>query len=751
MILTNDKERVKCQAIPNEKISDHETIKIEILHENKKELSKKRMVISWKNYSKELCIENLRKLNWYDFEMLELDDMIKRMRDNLECAVKPMIRKVEIRENTNNKSWFDKQLTALKKKRNDDYFKWSSRKTDIHWKKYVRTRDKYNNMVKIKKDLSIRKQIKRAGKNQKSMWKSLNKILPTKIKNIASCEIAFKNGPITNETEISNKFNDFFVESIIEINSQIPNESEITNATVSNYSFKFKHVNVEQVMNVTKQLTRKINKSEICNSMVWHDAVEYIGHYLSLIINKSFDNGKFPECWKESTITPIPKMKNTNKCEEFRPINSMPNVEKIIECIVKEQLLDYFNEHNILYENQSAYRANFSCESALNLLISDCKDAIENGEMVVAVFLDLKRAFETVSRENTANKLSRIGINGNELNWFKSYMSNRKQRVNYNNNLSEAKIVPIGLAQGTQLSVCFFLLYVNDIVKVVNYGKMYLFADDAVIIVTNKNINEAFNQMNSDLKNVYKWLNQNKLKLNAKKTEYMIISKKEIDLGNLVIKIGNDIIKRVECVKYLGVFIDDKLNFNKQMDTVCKQLASKINFFKRISRKLTPETKKIIYNAIILPHIDYCATLYINCNKEHMKMLQKLQNREMRIILKCEFRKHTEEMLKELNWLSINQKISYNIILYVFKIKNNRTPPYLSNKLQYARDTHNRNTRSCNELRLPNVKTEFGRKNLFFNGVKMFNEIPIVMKLENSLTKFKEMLFNYVQSKIVIR
>lgn len=231
----------------------------------------------------------------------------------------------------------------------------------------------------------------------------------------------------------------------------------------------------------------------------------------------------------------------------------------------------------------------------------------------------------------------------------------------------------------------------------------------------------------------------------------MIISRNKKITDANIIRIENDVLKKVQYVKYLRVYLDENLNFHKQMKTVCSKIASKINFMKRISKKLTFPPKKIIYNALIAPHFDYCSTLYINCNKEHLKILQKLQNRAMRIILKCEYRTHTEIVLESLNWLSINQKIKYNIMLYVFKMKNDKTPQYLSNKLEYVRDTHNRLTSARNELRLPNFKSDLGRKSLFYNGVKMYNELSNEMKNESNVNKFRQQLLNYVKENVTIK
>lgn len=503
VILTNDEERVKCQIIPNEKISDHETIKINILHE-KKIQNETQMVNSWKNYAKNQLIENLREENWQNFELMNVDEMVEKMRKNLNNAVEPMVRKVLIRPNTNTKTWYDNQLYELKNQRDEKYRRWASTNLRENWNAYVESRNTYNKTIKWKKENSIKNEIKKSSGNQRAMWKCLSKILPQKKYNQTNCEIVFGNVASTDKNEICNKFNDFFIKSILDINAQIPNVNNVIQTIQPTHYFTFRNVDVQKIYTIAKNLTKKVNKSQLCNSLVWFDAIDYIGHHLCTVINKSLNTGNFPNCWKLSTITPIPKVKNTNKCEEFRPVNSMPNDEKIIECVVKEQLIDYFNENNILYEYQSAYRTNHSCESALNLLLYDWKEAIENGEIVIVVFLDLKRAFETVSRDIMANKLSNIGVIGNELKWFISYMENRQQKVKFNNHFSHANNIPIGLAQGTQLSVFLFLLYINDIATAAIFGKIYLFADDTALVIRHKDLSTAINQSNSDLQNLHK-------------------------------------------------------------------------------------------------------------------------------------------------------------------------------------------------------------------------------------------------------
>lgn len=137
--------------------------------------------------------------------------------------------------------------------------------------------------------------------------------------------------------------------------------------------FKFKLVDVDQVTAITKSLTKKVNKTDLCNSMVWYDSIEYCGYFITKIINQTMETGEFPEAWKIPTVTPISKVKITKCASEHRGINSMPIDVKIVERVVKDQLVDFIEKINKLSTNQSGFRANHSCETTINYIINDWK------------------------------------------------------------------------------------------------------------------------------------------------------------------------------------------------------------------------------------------------------------------------------------------------------------------------------------------------------------------------------------------
>lgn len=259
------------------------------------------------------------------------------------------------------------------------------------------------------------------------------------------------------------------------------------------------------------------------NSDIMLDSLEVVGDFLVQIINESLSNGYFPASWKESTVIPVGKKPNTKNCEEFRPINSMPLHEKLMEYTVKSQLQKFILYNNLIVEDQSGFRPGYSCEAALNLIIADWIEKLDEGCVVLVVYLDLKRAFETIDRGRLLRKLYKFGIEGREQQWFKSYLTGRTQKTKFMNECSSQIENKLGVPQGSILGPLLFILYINDICQVVKHCVVKLFADDTSIYICGKNISQMVQQLNEDLNSIFNWLQHNKMKINISKTVYMEI------------------------------------------------------------------------------------------------------------------------------------------------------------------------------------------------------------------------------------
>lgn len=304
---------------------------------------------------------------------------------------------------------------------------------------------------------------------------------------------------------------------------------------------------------------------------------------------------------------------------------------KILEKVVDIQLRDYLETNKLLFNLQSGFRNNHNCESLINLVVLNWKIAVHNNKIVVAVFLDLKRAFETLDKDILLIKLNSLGIKGKELEWFNSYIRGRIQRTRIDEVVSEARDVSLGVPQGTTLGVILFLIYINDIEKVVKRSSILLFADDTLLYSICDTKQQCIDNINFDLNNLDKWFKMNKMKLNIDKSKCMVLNSNFNDNDKIHINNDNDI-EVVNEFKYLGVIFDDKLNFKNNLNYICKKLARKVNFLIRIRKNITKTNAIRIYNVTIKPHFDYCSSILFLNNNNMMDRLQKLQNKTMRCI-----------------------------------------------------------------------------------------------------------------------
>jgi hypothetical protein len=371
--------------------------------------------------------------------------------------------------------------------------------------------------------------------------------------------------------------------------------------------------------------------------------------------------------------------------------------------------------------------------------------------IIVAVFLDLKRAFETIDRNILMQKLFCYGITEDEYNWFKSYLDERFQKTGFDGVMSAIKKVELGVPQGSVLGPLLFVLYINDIVLAVQHSTVNLFADDTLLSVVGGDAEECLNKMNEDLASLTRWLNFNKLKLNIEKTKYMIITSRRIEAPNTTsLLINGSPIERVQCMKYLGVKIDEKLNFKEHLTMITKKMSSKAGFLGRISKKLTKKTKLMIYNSVIQPHIDFCSTILFMATEEEMGELQKIQNRVMRIVLKKPARTKIKWMLDALDMLSVKQRVYLNTLVLVFKMKNNMLPEYMSDEIIYNRQATARVLRNADDFRLPKYNKSCTQNTMWYDGLKLFNQLATETKNITVLENFKKEVVPWLKTKFPV-
>ena len=241
----------------------------------------------------------------------------------------------------------------------------------------------------------------------------------------------------------------------------------------------------------------------------------------------------------------------------------------------------------MLYPRQYGFRKNRSTVNAITELVCHITNAIENKQNTLSVFLDLSKAFDTINHKILLHKLEFYGVRGLALNWFQSYLTNRKQFVLYNNVKSHIKEVTCGVPRGSVLGPLLFLIYVNDIANCLIHSKVISFADDTTVFSSSKCIDDLYTNMNSDLGDLENWFKANKLALNVNKSNSMLFQPSGIQntRGN-ILYIGTDLIEHKSNCKFLGIFIDNQLRWNHHTSHIAVKLSRSVYILKTVKHIL---------------------------------------------------------------------------------------------------------------------------------------------------------------------
>ena len=237
----------------------------------------------------------------------------------------------------------------------------------------------------------------------------------------------------------------------------------------------------------------------------------------------------------------------------------LPYFSKIFEKVIANHVIDFLEESNILNDNQFRFWRNHSTSLAIICLVERVAKALDTGKIVIGLMIDLKKVFYGICHKTLLKKLYAYGIRGKVLNWFKSYLTNRTQYVQYGNTKSEIKQITHGVPQRYILGPLLFILYVNDFSRASDLLFSILFADDTTVLIEGHEYHELIETLNKELCKVDKWLQANKLELNIRKT-HMLFHSVRFKKKQINIYFRGETISRVSSTKFLGVIMDDKLN-----------------------------------------------------------------------------------------------------------------------------------------------------------------------------------------------
>ena len=366
---------------------------------------------------------------------------------------------------------------------------------------------------------------------------------------------------VDDDKNIATSFNSFFVNLGTSTENTIPRVPNITPSRFLRNRYQINcviaHVSNEEILDVINSLANKSTGPSSIPLKLLHLIPDLVIIPLAYIINMSLLTGEYPDLLKLIKVITIYKCGETQDVNNYRPMSLLSIFDKIIETKMRKRLYAFLERHNVLFQNQFGFRRKKVLLFMLLPKSEMIKETIDNGKFGCGVFIDLRKAFDTVNHEILLVKLEHYGIRGKVLNWFQSYLSNRKQYVSFNGHSSELLEINGGVPQGSVLGPLLFLIYINDLPNISKVLNFYLFADDTNIYYESASLQDLEKTINKELNKLYLWLNVNRLSLNIDKTNYIIFHPYNKPVKHhITIKINEKAINEKECITYLDVLID---------------------------------------------------------------------------------------------------------------------------------------------------------------------------------------------------
>ena len=472
----------------------------------------------------------------------------------------------------------------------------------------------------------------------KKTWKNLKYLMNTNRKCRSITMLKYKGNDLLHSDSIAAAFNEYFSTVAIELDNQIPPIHNISpldylqNPTVN--SFYVAPATAFEVESIIKAFPAKGGYAKWIPCYIYKSISGIISAHISELFNASIVSGYFPSCLKNARVIPIFKSGCSNKVNNYRPISTLPILAKIFEKLMYIRLMQFLKMNNILCKTQFGFQQNSSTGDAMLEFLDYIYNSLNDGKYIMPIYLDFSKAFDTVNHDILLSKLNHYGIRGVANNWFKSYLLDRVQYVSIGGSVSDKSTINMGVPQGSILGPCLFLLYINDMSQSSNLNFIH-FADETTMVATEDSERDLFATVNRELKSVDKWLRVNRLSLNLKKTKYMIITNKAM-LHRWKVRIRRRAIKRVDYIKFLGVMLDDKLNFDRHALYISGKVARAVGVINRVTYHLPFSQLVNLYRSIIYPHLIYCISIWGRPGSVGVGRIQRVQKRAIGVISRYE-------------------------------------------------------------------------------------------------------------------
>ena len=613
------------------------------------------------------------------------------------------------------------------------YVTWKT--TPVTHINYENIKQRFKSYEKIvKKDIKEAKQryfnqIFTAYKSDmKKTWKTINETLNRSKRGSNVTSIFYHNGfTLSNAKDIANAFNVYFANigknlaSEIEQNVNIIDYTQYLSTPITETKLQFKCITDNDTQKAIDKLENKSSSGHdgISNKLLKLLKME-LSKSLTLIINQMITTGIFPDSFKISKITPLFKKGDVSLLSNYRPISLLPTISKIFERILYNQLCEYFNSNNLLAEQQYGFRTNHSTEYAAVRLVDTISKEMESGSTPTALYIDLSKAFDTLSFDILLYKLNYYGVKSNAFKLLKNYLTNRKQYVVFNSQNSETVDITTGVPQGSILGPLLFSICINDLITISNKLKFIMYADDTTIYFNLEDFDPYHlkRDINNELEKITLWLKMNKLSLNVQKTKFMIFHRKQKQISEINIAINDTDIERVESFNFLGLHIHESLSWRTHADTVKNKVSKVVGILYRLKNIFPMYILQTLYNSLIVSYINYGLLLW----GVESHRVESLQKKAIHLITNSNYSSHTTPLFIELGLLKVQDMFKLKLLKFYYKLSYDLVPSYFQTYREVIERERTRDLRQhC--IHPPLIKRVYAECSPLIQLIKLINSL----------------------------